>query len=254
MACLARVKPLFPLMAALVLSACQTVTPEQVAKALKVITPEGDGPFPVVIYYQGTGGHNRRQQAWATWFKTHGVASAIVDNAWVHDRFENPTGSRYTGDGAIAWDLLKSDKRIDTDRFALMGFSRGGGMTLMAGDQFGNERAVPSFAFALYPGGFGARRCPTNHEDQTDVHIFFGDKDDVGNADKYLTACRGTARQNENVSYHHLPGATHGYDEPHSYTFGCCKPRITVQVQPNSEAVAATREVIEKAIKGRWER
>ncbi len=48
-----------------------------------------------------------------------------------------------------------------------------------------DRRAVPSFAFALYPGGFGARRCPTNHADQTEVHIFFGEKDDVGNAGEF---------------------------------------------------------------------
>jgi len=84
------------------------------------------------------------------------------------------------------------------------------------------------------------------------VHIFFGDKDDVGKADSLFSACRSTAKWNENVSYHGLTGATHGYDEPDSYSFGCCNPRVTVQVEPSSEAVATTRTVIEKAIQGRW--
>ena len=36
--------------------ACATITQEMVQKNLSVVIPEGAGKFPVVIFYQGTGG------------------------------------------------------------------------------------------------------------------------------------------------------------------------------------------------------
>ncbi len=240
------------LITTLFLAACVTVDPKLVAANMKVIAPQGAGPFPVIIYFQGTGGHNRRQETWARWFKRHGVASAIVDNAWIRRRTQNPTGSRYTEDAAIAWDLLKNDARIDGGRFAIMGFSRGGGMSLMSGSHFGAERAIPDFVFALYPGGFGQNWCSHSHDDRTRIFIFFGDEDDIGPADGLFEACRDLANREDNVTYHELKGATHGYDDTMGQFFWCCRPPLKVRVSPNPEAVAITRDIILKAIKDRW--
>jgi len=76
-------------------SACITlkITPEMMQKNLSIVIPEAVGKFLIVIYYQGTGGHNRRAEEWARWFKTMGVASAIVDNARMRNRTRNPSGS-----------------------------------------------------------------------------------------------------------------------------------------------------------------
>lgn len=235
-------------------SACITlkITPEMMQKNLSVVIPEGVGKFPIVIYYQGTGGHNRRAEEWARWFKTMGVASAIVDNAGMRNRTRNPSGSMYTEDAAVAWDLLKTNPKIDTSRFALMGFSRGGGMALMAGRHFRDERPVPSFVFALYPGGWGFRdECRNSHRKPTEVHIFFGDRDDVSFYDGYGGACRRMARRQDNMEFHELKGATHAYDDIYSYAFECCGGR-TVRVEPNHEAVERTRAIIEKAIRTGW--
>ena len=158
----------------------------------------------------------------------------------------------YTVDGAIAWDLMNNDARVNTNKFALMGFSRGGGMALHAGGHFGGKRAVPDFVFAFYPGGFGRAECASNHADTTEVHIFFGDKDDVGHVDGLLGACYSTARWNDSVFYHELKGATHGYDDDRGAAFTCCNPVTKVRVEPNPEAVEFTKSVIEKAIRARW--
>jgi dienelactone hydrolase len=202
-------------------AACATtkITSEMVQKNLYVVIPEGDGKFPVVIYYQGTGAHNRRAEKWAEWFKTMGIASAIVDNARIRNRTENPDGSMYTEDAAIAWDLLKDNPKIDTNRFALMGFSRGGQQALEAGPLFKGKRTPPSLVFALYPGGWGIDRCVNTHKKPTEVHIFYGDLDDAGRYDGYNSACRSLAKWSKNVKFHELKGATHCYDDIYSYTF-----------------------------------
>lgn len=235
-------------------SACvtMTITPEKVQKNLSVIIPEGVGKFPVVIYYQGTGGNTGRAQEWASWFKTMGVASAIVDNAGIRNRKDNPSESMYTEDAAFAWDLLKTNPKIDTSRFALMGFSRGGGMALMAGRHFGDERPVPSFVFTLYPGGWGVRNeCRNSHRKLTEVHIFYGDRDDVNTYEGYANACRDMASRQDNMEFHLLKGATHVYDDIYSHTFYCCGGR-PVRIEPNPEAVERTKAIIEKAIKAGW--
>lgn len=236
------------------ISACATtnITPEMVQKNLYVRIPEGAGKFPIVIYYQGTGGDLRRAEVWSLWFKTMGVASAIVDNARMRNRQRNPSGSMYTEDAAFAWDLLKANPKIDTSRFALMGFSRGGGMALMAGWYFGGKRPVPSFVFALYPGGWGIRdECRNSHRKPTEVHIFFGDRDDVNTYDGYADACRNLAKRRDNMEFHWLKGATHGYDDIYSYDFVCCGGGH-VRVEPNPGAVERTKTIIEKAIKAGW--
>ena len=74
-------------------------------------------------------------------------------------------------DAAFAWDILTTDPRIDTRRFALMGFSRGGQQALEAAPLFGGKRAAADFVFALYPGGWGGGRCHSSHPRTTAVHI-----------------------------------------------------------------------------------
>ena len=231
-----------------------TITPEMVQmvqRNLTVVIPEGDGKFPVVIFYQGTGGGNRRAEKWASWFKTLGVASAIVDNARIRNRTTNPSGSMYTEDAAIAWDLLKTHPKIDTSRLALMGFSRGGQQALEAGPHFTGERAAPTFVFALYPGGWGLDRCWSAHRKPTQVHIFFGDLDDVGRDEGYSLACQRLAGGRDPVEFHELKGATHGYDDLFSYTFTYGMGRIA-RVEPNPDAVERTKSIIAKAIRAGW--
>jgi dienelactone hydrolase len=232
-------------------SACQTITVGMVHANLEVRTPEGNGPFPVVIYYQGTGGRNRRASDWARWFESVGVASAIVDNARMRGRTENPSGSMYTEDAALAWDILTTDSRIDTRRFALMGFSRGGQQALEAAPLFRGKRAAADFVFALYPGGWEGGRCNSSHPRTTAVHIFFGDRDDVDRYEGYGTACRALAHVTRNIEFHALKGATHAYDDDRAFTFHCCRGR-PVQVEPSRDGVEQTRAVIETAIRTRW--
>jgi dienelactone hydrolase len=241
------------LLLAVAASACQTVTVEMVRDNLYVSAPEGPGPFPVVIYYQATGGGNRFGSLWAAWFKSIGVASAMVDNAKIRGRAGNPTGSMYTEDAALAWDILAADPRIDARRFALMGFSRGGQQALEAAPHFTGRRPAPDFVFALYPGGWGIDRCYSSHPRTTAVHIFFGDRDDIESYDGVATACRRLAHVGPGIDFHELRGATHAYDDVFASTFYCCGGR-PVQVEPNPAAVEETRAIIEKAIRTRWNR
>ncbi len=229
-------------------------TPENVEHYMSVVVPKGEGPFPVVIFYQGTGANSRRSRAWSAWFREQGVASAIVSNAGMRHRNTNPPGSNYSEDGAVAWDILRSDPRIDTDHFALMGFSRGGQQALNAGSLFREERVEPDFVFALYPGGWGRNNCRDSHGSKTEVHFFFGDMDDVCKSDHNDSACKLIADQRDDVFFHRIENATHAYDDVMGYHFTCCSPSVEVKVVPNLDAVDATRKIIKQAIDRRWKR
>lgn len=240
---------------ALNLSACATAppAPQAVKDNLTVIVPLGPGKFPVVIFYQGTGGRNRRAMEWAEWLDKKGVASAMVDNAGLRGRRQLWGLDDYVQDAVVAWDLLAAYPRIDRNRFALMGFSRGGRQTLIAGSAFGGKRAVPGFAFAFYPGGGGSHTCDIRHAKTTKVHIFYGTADESGKGPGgFFQACLDESRDMENVEFHEMPGAHHGYDDVHSYTFTLPVTNDLVHVTPNPQAVEKTKQIIWKAMKKAW--
>ena len=243
------------LTAALGLAACATgpITPRDVKEHLNVITPPGPGKFPVVIFFQGTGGGNRRALRWAKWFAQKGVASAMVDNAGLRYRNTLWGLGDYVRDAVMAWDLLAAYPRIDRNRFALMGFSRGGRQTLKAGAAFGNGRAVPDFAFAFYPGGESLNTCTIRHAESTKVHIFYGTADQAGKPPfGFFQACLEKSREMENVAFHAMPGAHHGFDDEYAYTFTTPESKTIIQAKPNPAAVKKTKEIILKAIKEGW--
>jgi len=132
-------------------------------------------------------------------------------------------------------------------------FSRGGGQALDAARYFKGKRVAPGFVFALYPGGWGRRdTCLCSHREPTEVHIFYGDRDDIETYDGTLSACRGLARRRRDVTFHLLKGATHAYDDTRFFTFQCCGGR-PVSVDPNPRAVEETRAIIAEAIKAKWQ-
>ena len=241
--------------AALSLAACATfsLTPQAVKEHLTVIVPLGPGKFPVVIFFQGTGGRNRRAMEWSEWFDKKGVASAMVDNAGLRGRNKLWGVDDYVQDAVIAWDLLAAYPRIDRSRFALMGFSRGGRQTLIAGSAFGGKRAVPDFAFAFYPGGGGSHTCYIEHAKSTKVHIFYGGADEAGKGPGgFFQACLDESREMKNVEFHEMPGAHHGYDDVVDTTFRLPVTNTLVHIKPNPAAVKKTKEIILKAIKEGW--
>jgi len=227
--------------------------PQLVQSYLTVITPDGPGKFPVVIFYQGTGGGDRRAKKWAAWFKKKGVASAMVDNAGMRGVKALWGVDDYTIDAAMAWDRLKANKKIDTSRFALMGFSRGGRQALLAGPDFGGPRAIPDFVFAFYPGGGPSNTCFIKQRKTTKVHIFYGDLDAAGKGPgQFFYACQREAEGTKNVEFHEIKGAHHGYDEARPGSFYLPGTTILVPLEPNPRAVEETKAIIWQAIKKAW--
>ena len=238
------------LILAIALAACTAIDPNKIRDHVSIVAPPGDGPFPVVIFYQGGSAGNFREKRWALWFRSRGIASAIVDNAAIRGR-KNLLGvtDSYVDDGVVALRFLKQDRRIDTSRYVLMGFSLGGWQVMNAADAFKDSGSPPSLVLALYPGSprkEAQGKCYNTHGIKTRVHIFYGALDESGIRNGYMNACRTTAEFETNVSYHEIPGAYHAYDFRYPTQYSAGGP--TSRIVPNSDAVKETERIIDAAL------
>lgn len=206
---------------------------------------------PVVLIVQGTGAVGSREAGWAQWFQERGLAAVVIQSAKARG-LRNFSGSRiedYSQDIVQALALLADDPRLDTTRFALIGFSRGGSVVLMAGKQFAGKTVKPALVFSFYPGTPG--RCANEHDPRTEVHIFNGLADEWALYNGLLSLCRSS--QAGNLRLHEFPGAHHGFDDTRATSFrsGSSGSR-EFKMLPDPEATAAAREIIAEALARVW--
>lgn len=87
---------------------------------------------PAVVIAHGTGGVDGRGAKWAAFFLQHGIGSLEIDyfgprgfRGGTSQRLPTPTHDIYT-----AVKLLATHPRVDSQRIAVIGFSRGGAMSV----------------------------------------------------------------------------------------------------------------------------
>lgn len=215
--------------------------------------PPGGQNVPVVILIEGNGGTRPNTRSpWVDWFNARGVAVAQVRSAASRGRQDwsgTGCGLQYSADARDVIDLARTDQpRIDTSRFALMGFSRGGTEVLNSAKSFRGTAAQPTVVFSFYPGCEGW--CSTDYakDGATAVHILYGDKDDWGQYRDSYGQCRRLA--GGRIVFHNIPGAHHGFDNRSSGTF-----RASNQVfryEPNAQALEMARAIVWQALAPAW--
>jgi len=179
--------------------------------------------YPAVLLVHGSGGVSGYVDDWAKELNKIGVATFIVDSFTERGLYKVNNDQSQLGrlaqivDAYRALDVLAVQKRIDKKRIAIMGFSRGGQVTLyssmkrfqeMHGSGSNNEFSA---YLAFYPA------CGTRYKDDENVsdqpiHIFHG------SADNYnpVTSCRHYVKRlrqnNKQVELHEYADAHHVYD------------------------------------------
>lgn len=225
---------------------------EQLEKNVTLHLPAAEGKHPLIIVTQGTGAIGGRERAWADWFSNQSIAVALVNSAGLRGR-KDLSGLDsffdYSSDTVDVLNWLSAHEKIDTRRFGIIGFSRGGTMALMTGKRFPDQDKAPGLVFAFYPGA--ARHCPNTYGPQTAIHIFYGNEDEWGIDQGLQEACKGMAGKAQNASYHELPGAHHGFDQRGESTF--VAERKTFRKKFNEEALEASRSIIRNAMTRKWE-
>jgi dienelactone hydrolase len=141
-------------------------------------TPSGSGPFPAIVMLHGCSGTGRngrlssRHRAWMDHMLAEGFAVLLIDSA-------TPRGVSTTCHGGEARKTMYRDRpkdayagllylqqqgNIDPEAIVLMGWSQGGGITLLTveSSSIGRPAPVPpqdfKAAVAFYPGACSSKR------------------------------------------------------------------------------------------------
>jgi dienelactone hydrolase len=130
--------------------------------------PDGAGPFPAVVLAHGCNGITGGETAWAAVLRQWGYASFVLDSfdgrglTEVCTNTFRLTGTQRVPDAYGVLAVLQTHPRLDPRRIALMGFSHGGSLTMVAATQWAKQ----TFAQADRPGfrAFLAFYPPCNAE------------------------------------------------------------------------------------------
>src|SRR5258706_1237406 len=196
--------------------------PVMLAGELRIPAP-GTGRLPVVVLAHGSGGVGPNVAEWASELNAIGIATFTLDSFTGRGLVSTSADQALLGRLAMTYDtyrafeVLEKNPRIDPQRIAAMGFSRGGQAVLYAAGKAFPEMHGPASVrdFAAYLPFYAS--CGT---------IFMAD-DEVtkspirmhhGAADNYVPVapCRGyVARlkaKGANVTLTEYPGAHHAFD------------------------------------------
>ena len=216
---------------ALVLDLIQPTRPRPAATAHGQLLLPTNVPavakVPAVVLVHGSGGiYPEEVTYWARRLNEHGIAAFVLDvfgargvKSTGEDQSLVPFAAD-TADAFAALGLLATHPRIDPQRIAVMGFSRGGITAVRSGVQrVINGAAPPGLRFAahvaLYSGGCAGALAVTakpgvfSPEPMLFVH---GDADDYA----YISDCRSYAQRinaaGTPTELVVLPGARHKFD------------------------------------------
>jgi dienelactone hydrolase len=152
--------------------------------------PQGPiGRVPVAIILHGAGGLVASNELWSRFLNAMGVATFAIDSHSGRN-LDNISGNQgalgffaYTLDAYRARELLAVHPRIDPDRIALMGTSRGGQGALYASLKRFRDTWASGSDFAAYILLYAACESPSviGEEDVSDhpIRQFHGGSDDV---------------------------------------------------------------------------
>ena len=186
--------------------------------------PEREGRLPVVILFHGSAGITESELGWASLLPRMGIASFTVDSFTPRGIKGAPSEEQLSRAGQVidayrALELLATHPRIDRERIALMGFSRGGGQTLLAAIPRLRAAYLPpeiTFAayLAFYPTLRPTARLLAQAVPDRPTWIFHGlldDSEPISNVRAYVERVR---RDGANAQLFEFSGARHSFDNP----------------------------------------
>ncbi|MGB7181808.1 MAG: dienelactone hydrolase family protein [Burkholderiaceae bacterium] len=201
--------------------------------------PNGQGPFPAIVFLHGCSGLGRnarissRHTAWAEHMLDAGYAVLMIDSA-------TPRGVQSTCNGGSMRRLMYMDrpkdayaglaflqqqKNIRADKIGLLGWSQGGGITLRVIEQASSGRPTPppdnvfkagfKAAVAFYPGGCNTR-AQTGWSTIIPLLVLHGSDDNWTKPAPCQQLARRAQQRSDPVEFVLYQGARHSFDFPNS--------------------------------------
>lgn len=202
-------------------------TPATIAGDLRF--PDGAGPFPAVVLAHGCAGNLNIERAWGSPLRQWGYATFVIDSFSARGLKEVCGQGRKLAplqrvpDAYGALRLLAAHPKIDPRRVALMGFSHGGAVTMLASTAWAKEAYAPDGApsfrafFPFYPN------CnadfPERKRVSAPVRIHTGEADDWTPAKPCAALAAALKALRQDVGITVYPGAHHAFDQARRAVF-----------------------------------
>ncbi len=217
--------------------------PKVVIPAELLLPKHVSQPMPVMVIMHGSGGlRYEREYRYAGELNKEGIGAVVLDSF-------SPRGVRATaaqqqrlssatmlGDVYALLNLLAGHPRIDPHRIGVMGFSKGGSVTVFALDeQVRSALAVGAARFAVgvafYPGCFVYLRRP--RPTPAPLLMLLGEQDNYTPAVQCERQAASLRAAGGTVTIITYPGAHHGWDATKAvrvinsdYSYGQCRFEI----------------------------
>lgn len=204
--------------------------------------PEGNGRFPAVVFLHGcsgigvSGSLSSTYSAWARHLNEVGIAALIIDSLTPRG-FVSACGNvparkvmyrQRPLDAYAGLAYLQSRADIIGDRIGLMGWSQGGGITLLTINSRGIGKPVPppghgfKAAVALYPSACSDRLQSEPYtrvkrgtwETDAPLLVLHGAKDNWTRPEPCKAFVKAAQKRGEPVSITIYPDAAHSFDAP----------------------------------------
>lgn len=196
---------------------------------MALIKPAGSGPFPAIVLMHQCGGLNVAVAAWARAAASHGYVVLLVDSLAPRSVtsvcFGPQNGVNFfrgARDALQAADHLRRMPDVDAQRIALVGFSWGAMVGLLAASPHYVDALKSGSGFAavasFYPGCFRITpqgRPPydlVNSDISRPLLVLMGDADTETPAQECLNRLGVLKRSGAPVEWHLYAGATHCWD------------------------------------------
>jgi dienelactone hydrolase len=186
--------------------------------------PPVPGKLPVVVLVHGSGGISGNIPMWEQDLGALGIATFTIDSMSGRGLQGVGTNQATLGRANMILDVyrglevLAKNARIDPQRVAIMGFSRGGQATLYSSltrfQKMWNKSGItPAAYIPLYPD------CSTTYQGDTEmtnapIRIFHGAPDSynpIASCKAYMGRLKAAGRD---IDISEFPNAPHGYDNP----------------------------------------
>jgi dienelactone hydrolase len=183
---------------------------------------QGTGKMPVVVLMHGSSGVGATTEAWVHEFNAMGISTFVIDG--FTGRGLTVTGPNQALLGRLnliidiyrSLEILAKHPRVDPDRIALMGFSRGGQATLYASlDRFNKLWNKSGVQFAAYIPFYPD--CSTTYQTDAEVaarpiRIFHGTPDDYNPVKSCKAFVERLKAAGRDVLLTEYPDSAHGFD------------------------------------------
>jgi len=188
----------------------------------ELFLPKGDGRVPAVVLSHGGGGVGAAEDTWARELRSQGAAVFLVDSFRGRRIRSFPPETELSRAGQVydvyrALALLATHPRVDPARIALMGGSRGGGLSMLAAmTRSLTAQAPENLEFCAYLAIYPTIRATVDYGTLASrpIRLFTGTADEATS----ITTVRDFAERQRtagaNVKLFEYKGAHHAFDNP----------------------------------------